>query len=158
MNGEAYFESWLKPILLLIEYNHTDDIDANFISIDSNLQPEHILPQNFINVSGWSHFTEAIGEQHLNTIGNMTLLSGKKNKGARDYPIDEKIKIYSGVGKNSNKSDGITSFIISQRIVNDYNAAKFGKKWNEESIIDRHNWLCEEIGNILDIDTLSIRL
>lgn len=95
--------------------------------------------------------------KYLNILGNMTLLSGKKNKQAQDYPFNEKIKVYSGLGKNGNKAECITSFRITQKIVDDYNANKYRKVWNEQSIIDRHNWLISEIGKILEIDTTSIQ-
>ncbi|WP_053070046.1 DUF262 domain-containing protein [Clostridium sp. K25] len=157
LNGDVYFEGWIRAVLLLVEYNQTDEDEANFIYIDSNLQSEHILPRNFLNVEKWSCFDKKLGEKYLNTLGNMTLLSGKKNKQAQDYPFNEKIKVYSGLGKNGNKAEGITSFRITQKIVDDYNANKYRKVWNEQSIIDRHNWLISEIGKILEIDTTSIQ-
>ncbi len=156
LNGDVYFENWLKPVLLLIEYDQTDDQEANFIIIDSNLHAEHILPRNFINVKAWGFYDKNLGEKYLNTLGNMTLLSGKKNKEAQDYSFEDKIKIYSGMGKVGNKADGITSFRISQKIVDDHNADIYEKTWSEQAIIERHNWLCNQIGNILDIDTSSI--
>lgn len=87
----------------------------------------------------------------MNTLGNMTLLSGKKNRQAQDFPFDEKIKVYSGQGKKGNKSEGITSFRITQKIVDDYNSAKYQKSWNEKSIIDRHYWMINQIKEILVI-------
>jgi uncharacterized protein with ParB-like and HNH nuclease domain len=151
LNGEVYFENWIKPILLLVEYKQNDSDDVNFIKIDSKLQLEHILPRNFSNAKGWEYFEQEAGNKYLNTLGNMTLLSGKKNRQAQDFPFDQKIKVYSGQGSKGSKSEGITSFRITQKIVDDYNSAKYQKSWNEKSIVDRHHWLINEIKEILVI-------
>lgn len=151
LNGEVYFENWIKPILLLVEYEQNDSDDVNFIKVDSKLQLEHILPRNFSNAKGWEYFGEESGNKYLNTLGNMTLLSGKKNRQAQHFPFDQKIKVYSGQGSKGNKFEGITSFRITQKIVDDYNSDKYQKSWNVQSIIDRHNWLINEIRQILII-------
>ena len=49
LNGEVYFENWIKPVLLLVEYKQNDSDDVNFIKVDSKLQLEHIFPKNFLN-------------------------------------------------------------------------------------------------------------
>lgn len=151
LNGEVYYENWLKPILTLVEYYLIDGDEVLFIPIDSNLHAEHILPQNFKNVAAWSDIDKTTGEKYLNTLGNMTLLSGRKNKQAQDYSFVEKIKVYSGKGKNNDKKEGVTSFRISQKIVDDYNANTFNKEWNVDAITTRQKWLIEQICSILDI-------
>lgn len=156
LNGDVSFENWIKPVLLLLEYNQTDNENINFINIDSNLQLEHILPRNFSNVEAWKHFDEQTGEKYLNTIGNLTLLSGKKNKKAQDFSFSEKVKIYSGLTRKNNRFEGITNFRITQKIVDDYNSNIYQKSWNEKSIIDRHDWLINQIGKIFELDTSSI--
>lgn len=69
----------------------------------------------------------------------------------------DKINIYQGLGKKQNKTDGITSFRICQKIVDDYNANKYNKQWTEQAMKDRYNWFIKEIGTILNINTDSIK-
>ena len=77
--------------------------------------------------------------KYLNTIGNLTLISGKKNIAASNSFFDKKKKIYEGKGK-----DGITAFEISKNIL------KY-KQWTEKEVIDRHDWIISQLEKILDI-------
>ncbi len=46
----------------------------------------------------------------------------------------------------------MTSFNITQKIVNDYNANRFNKEWNVDAINNRWVWFCEQVEEILEID------
>lgn len=157
LSGNIYFESWVKPLFILVEYNQADTDFATWILWDRYLQLEHIMPQTFAKKETWSHITQEIGDVLLHTAGNLTLLSSKKNIEAQNYSFEDKINIYQGLGRKQDKTDGITSFRICQKIVDDYNANKYGKQWNEEAIKDRYNWFIKEIGTILNINTDSIK-
>ena len=158
LKGEIYYEAWIKPILLLIEYNQMEDDYVHFINWNKDLHAEHILPREYKKFTEWNHITDEVTEKYLNTCGNLTLLSGNKNYEASNNPFETKISVYNGRGKYDNKKEGITSFRITQQIVTDYNTAKYDKQWNEKIIVDRWNWFCDEVGEILDIDTSSIRI
>ena len=49
--------------------------------------------------------------EYVNKIANLTLLSGKKNIQASNYPFAGKKEIYKGKGEG-----GITAFIITRKI------------------------------------------
>ena len=157
LSGNIYFESWVKPLFIMVEYNQTDTDFATWIEWDRYLQLEHIMPQTFAKKDEWNHIKAEIGNSYLHTSGNLTLLSSKKNIEAQNYSFVEKINIYKGLGKKQNKTDGITSFRICQKIVDDYNSNKYNKEWNEQAMKDRYNWFIKEIGTILNINTDSIK-
>ena len=157
LSGNIYFESWVKPLFIMVEYNQTDTEFATWIGWDRYLQLEHIMPQTFAKKDEWNHIKPDIGSSYLHTAGNLTLLSSKKNIEAQNYSFVDKINIYQGLGKKQNKTDGITSFRICQKIVDDYNAKKYNKEWTEQAMKDRYNWFIKEIGTILNINTDSIK-
>lgn len=160
LQGEVYFEGWLKAVLAVIEYYQTDEDDVAFISLDyKTTNVEHIYPQNPETESSWlTMFPE--GQDYMNTLGNLTLLSGTKNRAAQNFAFDEKINIYQGLDrygkKTTNKKGDLTVFQISQIIVNDYVNKTYKRKWNEASVQDRYNWLCDKFGEIFDVDVSSI--
>jgi hypothetical protein len=147
LNGNTYDLAWCKPLLILIEYEQMDTPRQDFMEIDRNIQVEHILPRAFKKDPYWlKKFTEDSAELWVNTIGNLTLLSGKKNISASFKSFSTKItKNYSEKGE-----DGITRFLITQNIVN-----KFAKdkdfEWNEESIKSRRKWVIGQIEKIFNI-------
>ena len=156
LEGEVYYEGWLKAVLAVVEYYQTDEDEVTFISLDyKSLNVEHIYPQKPEEDSPWvTMFPE--GPEYLNTLGNLTLLSGTKNRSAQNFPFNEKINIYQGLDRKGNKTatkqGQTTVYQITQKIVNDYKAGIFNKKWNLDAVNDRFNCLCNNIGEIFDID------
>lgn len=160
LKGDIYFESWCKPLLFMIEYQQTDDSSLNFFEMsDRNIQVEHILPRAYKNNSDWNGKIQNPVEvdKWINTGANLTLLSGKKNQQASNNGFESKIQSYRGKGLYSENSDGITSFRITQQIVNDWENNKFDKEWNLSSIEDRWQWFCSQVEVILEIDLTSIK-
>mgnify|MGYP001603464671 FL=1 len=80
----------------------------------------------------------------MNTIGNLTLLSGKKNIGASNKPFKEKLEIYTGKG-----IDGITGFRITQFVID---TIKSNEDWTKQKIEERKKWMLTEVGKILEIN------
>jgi uncharacterized protein with ParB-like and HNH nuclease domain len=157
LGGEIYFEAWCKPLLFMIEYNQIDN--PPFYSMeDKNIQTEHILPQGYSKVEEWK-FVNEIPElkEWINTGANLTLLSGRKNREARNYAFERKIKSYDGTGLEDSKDKSVSSFKITQKIVNDYNNQLYKKEWNLKSIEARWMWFCTEIETILNIDLEKIK-
>jgi uncharacterized protein with ParB-like and HNH nuclease domain/predicted transport protein len=141
----AYNAAWCKPLLILLEYYQTDDSNINFIELDKMLQVEHILPQSYSKVSYWSErFSHQKAERLVNTLGNLTLLSGRKNILASNKPFPDKVNNYKGKGM-----DGITAFQITQRI---FQETKNDAEWTEENINERQEWLTKELGSLFNID------
>lgn len=140
----AYWTKWLKPVLLSVEYFQQDQKD--YIPIVRDLHAEHILPKEWNKEElNWKDFyTEEIAHKKLNSLGNLTLLSGHKNIQASNRNYSDKIEIYKG---NSGKGfDGKTSFEITKNILDVY------PTWEEKSIVKRYNWLVDEIKKIFEIE------
>lgn len=152
LNGDIYFEPWCKPLLFMIEYNQQDN-PRYFAMEDRNIQTEHILPRAYEKNEGWDFASDIpFIEDWIHSGANLTLLSGSKNLDARNYEFKEKVKSYDGTGYEDAKDNKITSFNITQRIVNDFNANKFNKEWNVDAINNRWVWFCEQVEEILEID------
>ncbi len=158
LKGFVYNEPWFKPLLLQIEYAQTDDSKDSFIELNTDLHAEHIIPIEYKKFKEWNHITAEDFEKFGNSIGNLTLLSGSKNIEASNNPFHEKIDIYKGNGKNKSKKDGVTAFQITQKIVNEKNAAELVPNWTLVDTKKRWNWFCDEVQSLLDIDLKSIKL
>lgn len=153
----ASSSAWCKPLILLIEYNTTDHSSPAFIELNNELHLEHIIPREYKKFKEWNHITEDVKNKWLETFGNLTLLSGAKNIEASNNPFDVKMEVYKGKGKYEQKNEKITAFKITQSIVSDYESRKYDKKWTEQSAIDRWNWFINEVSELLDIKTESLK-
>ncbi|OOC33438.1 DUF262 domain-containing protein, partial [Helicobacter pylori] len=72
--------SWLKPVLILVEYFMSDNANPAYIKMDDDLHVERILPQNPDPSSQWvKDFNEEERELYTHSLANLTLLGGKKN-------------------------------------------------------------------------------
>jgi len=141
LEGDVYQSAWCKPLLIVVEYEQVDSPSINFMNMDKNIHIEHVLPQSNSQIPYWSNkFDPEIASKLINTMGNLTLLSGKKNIGASNSPFDEKINVYEGKGK-----DGLTQFIITQRIAL---ANKNEPNWDEHAIQERKSFILSEIFEI----------
>ena len=137
-------EKWCKPLLLLLEYETTDD--KRFIPLDKDLHLEHVLPEKYREEPQWN-ISDDVAEKYLQSAGNLTLLSGKKNIIASNAPFDRKIKVYKGLSSDQ----GMTALEITRKIVVDYDRDRYNKQWNENSMRARKSWFLEEVENILKI-------
>ncbi|GAA8780640.1 DUF262 domain-containing protein [Helicobacter pylori] len=89
--------SWLRPILILVEYFMSDDTNPAYIKMDDDLHVERILPQNPDPSSQWAKdFSEEERECYTHSLANLTLLGGKKNTQASNLDFKDKKKIYMG--------------------------------------------------------------
>ncbi|WP_187847912.1 DUF262 domain-containing protein [Helicobacter pylori] len=93
--------SWLKPILILVNYFMSDNANPAYIKMDDDLHVERILPQNPDPSSQWvKDFSEEERERYTHSLANLTLLGGKKNsqalKQALNQDFKEKKEIYMG--------------------------------------------------------------
>lgn len=145
-------EAWIKPLLLLIEYNLTDNSKVSYIELNADIHLEHVLPVKYYKFPEWGHISKEISATWLNSAGNLTLLGGAKNIEASNNPFATKMDVYRGKGKYDNKNDKITAFLITQRISSDYESGKYTEKWTQEAMIDRWKWFFGEIGEILDLN------
>lgn len=154
LNVDIYHEPWCKPLLFMIEYNQQDKPKFHAIW-DKNIHVEHIIPQAYSKNKDWRHIEEISEydiDEWVNSGANLTLLSGSKNIAASNDGFAKKIKAYDGIGHHKKSDDKITSFVITQQIVNSYNANKFNQEWAVEAINSRWEWFCDEVEKILEID------
>lgn len=140
LDNDAYWERWHKPLLILLEYEQTDDSKVTYIEIDKNLHTDHILPNGWATNAEWRKvWTKEKADKWLNKIGNLTLLSGKKNIAARNDSFRKKKGIYRGKG-----IDGTTAFLISQEIL-------FKRNWTEGHVKDRQKLMVERTERLLGV-------
>lgn len=145
-------EIWCKPLLIMMEYNSTDDSKSSYIELNQDLHLEHIMPVKHEKFEEWNHVTKDVAAKWLNSAGNITLLSGTKNIEASNNPFDMKIDVYKGKGKYENKNEKISAFQITQAIVNDYELNVYGKKWTLDAMQKRWEWFFKEAQEILHIN------
>ncbi|GAA9527758.1 DUF262 domain-containing protein [Helicobacter pylori] len=97
--------SWVKPILILVNYFMSDNANPAYIQMDDDLHVERILPQNPDPSSQWvKDFNEEERELYTHSLANLTLLGGKKNtkalkealSQASNQDFKEKKEIYMG--------------------------------------------------------------
>lgn len=142
--SNVYNFKWHKPLLLSIEYNQQDSYQ--FIEINKDLHTEHIFPQEWRsdNLNWKESFSDDDEKEYLNSLGNLTLLTGKKNICASNRNYLNKKEIYNG--NNGKGLDGKSSFEITKRIMEDA-----PNEWNVEEIIKRKKWLVSQAKEIFDI-------
>ncbi len=93
--------SWLKPILILVNYFMSDDANPAYIKMDDDLHVERILPENPDPSSQWvKDFSEEERGLYTHSLANLTLLGGKKNtkdlSQVLNQDFKEKKEIYMG--------------------------------------------------------------
>jgi uncharacterized protein with ParB-like and HNH nuclease domain len=144
-------EAWCKPLLIMMEYNATDDSKLSFIYLDKDLHLEHVLPVKYEKFDEWDHITKDVAAAWLHSAGNITLLSGAKNIEASNNPFKTKITVYKGKGKYDNKNEKISAFLITKKIVEDYEQKTYGKEWTIDAMKDRWEWFFSETEELLGI-------
>ncbi|GAA8193013.1 DUF262 domain-containing protein [Helicobacter pylori] len=93
---KASKNSWLRPILILVEYFKGDNSKPKRIQKD-DFHVEHILPQNPGPSSQWvKDFSEEERKLYTHSLANLTLLEGTKNTKASNLDFKDKKKIYKG--------------------------------------------------------------
>ncbi len=142
-SSSVYPSKWVRPVLALANYFMTDDEKPNFIAMDAETQVEHILPQKPKRGSQWNaDFDKEKREEWVNNIANLTLLKRKKNAQALNMDFDEKRQIYGG----KDMSRVISCYHITKELYSDY------RKWNENSLQKRYDFLYEIITPVLHIE------
>ncbi|GAA7808972.1 DUF262 domain-containing protein [Helicobacter pylori] len=93
---KASKNSWLRPILILVEYSMSDDPKPKRIQTN-DFHVEHILPQKPTLSSQWAKdFSEEERGLYTHSLANLTLLGGTKNTEASNLDFKDKKKIYMG--------------------------------------------------------------
>jgi uncharacterized protein with ParB-like and HNH nuclease domain len=147
---DVYSAGWCKPILIMLEYNRTDDSALRPIKLEKSLQVEHILPKGvkYEKLAPYwkDRFTADEVEQLSGQLGNLTLLSGgvtgkSKNQEASDKSFDEKKKVYL-----QGKQGKTTAFRLTEEVATEY------PEWNVAAIEKRQSALINKIKDYLSIE------
>jgi uncharacterized protein with ParB-like and HNH nuclease domain len=157
INSDCYGQYWCRYVLAKYEYCLTDSSVTKKIDFNST-QIEHILPQTMSAKAWKDNFTKEEHENLVNTIGNLTLLSGgvknkSKNQAASNKSFKEKIEVYSGI----KLGDGLCAFQMTQNLshYNDWTPSTIRKR--AKKIIDKlkEEWKIsdEDIKNEKNVDT-----
>ncbi len=140
--------SWIRPILILVEYFMSDDPRPKRIEKD-NFHVEHILPQKPTLSSQWAKdFSEEERECYTHSLANLTLLGGKKNDEASNLDFKDKKKIYMGEEIRLNKkktSRAMTCYDTTKDIVHRYT------EWTPKSLEKREKDLMSIIESVLTL-------
>ncbi|MFT2633978.1 DUF262 domain-containing protein [Helicobacter pylori] len=140
--------SWLKPILILVEYFISDDPRPKRIE-KNDFHVEHILPQKPDLSSQWvKDFSEEERELYTHSLANLTLLGGKKNTEASNLDFKEKKEIYMGkpvVLDNKETFKVMTCYKMTIDIAHHYT------EWTPKSLEKREKELIKIIESVLTL-------
>ncbi|GAA8107399.1 DUF262 domain-containing protein [Helicobacter pylori] len=140
--------SWLKPILILVEYFISDDPRPKRIE-KNDFHVEHILPQNPNLSSQWAKdFSEEERELYTHSLANLTLLGGTKNSQASNLDFKDKKKIYMGEEIRLNKKKtfrAMTCYKMTIDIAHHYT------EWTPKSLEKREKDLMSIIESALEL-------
>lgn len=139
--------SWLRPILILVEYSMSDDRRPKRIQMN-DFHVEHILPQNPDPSSQWvKDFSEEERELYTHSLANLTLLKGVKNSQASNLDFKDKKKIYMGETKSNKKKTPkvMTCYKMTIDIAHKYT------EWTPKSLEKRKEELIEIIESVLEL-------
>ncbi len=140
--------SWIRPILILVEYFMSDDPKPKRIEKD-DFHVEHILPQKPTLSSQWAKdFSEEERECYTHSLANLTLLGGKKNTKASNLDFKDKKKIYMGEEISLSKKKTfrvMTCYKMTIDIAHHYT------EWMPKSLEKREKELIKIIESILTL-------
>ncbi len=143
---KAVKNSWLRPILILVEYSISDDPKPKRIQM-SEFHVEHILPQNPDPSSQWvKDFSEEERELYTHSLANLTLLKGAKNSQASNLDFKDKKEIYM-IGKTikPNNKRTMTCYKMTIDIALSYT------EWTPKSLEKRKEELIQIIESVLTL-------
>ncbi|HEY9008580.1 MAG TPA: DUF262 domain-containing HNH endonuclease family protein [Ohtaekwangia sp.] len=135
MDGDLYGTAYAYAVLHRLEVEMQDaSVKKTFTG---TIAIEHILPQK-INDKYWTdRFNENDHKQWVHKLGNLTLLSGKKNSSAQNFDFNRKKDLY-------NKKNQKASFDLTKEVCMNH-------EWTLEQIKSRHSDLSERVKEIWQI-------
>ncbi|UOS15804.1 DUF262 domain-containing protein [Helicobacter pylori] len=140
--------SWLRPILILVEYFMSDEPKPKRIQTN-DFHVEHILPQKPTLSSQWAKdFSEEERERYTHSLANLTLLGGTKNVRASNLDFKDKKKIYMGEGIKLNEKETfrvMTCYDTTKDIAYKY------EEWTPKSLEERKEKLIKIIESVLTL-------
>ncbi|MGL2426925.1 DUF262 domain-containing protein [Helicobacter pylori] len=145
--------SWVKPILILVNYFMSDNANPAYIKMDDDLHVERILPENPDPSSQWvKDFSEEERGLYTHSLANLTLLGGKKNAKALNQALNqdfkEKKEIYMGkpIALDNKKTFKVmTCYDMTKNDVCNY------AEWTPKSLEKRKEELIKRIESVLKL-------
>ncbi|MGN8495488.1 DUF262 domain-containing protein [Helicobacter pylori] len=142
--------SWLRPILILVEYSMSDDPRPKRIQMN-DFHVEHILPQQPGSSSQWvKDFSEEERGLYTHSLANLTLLGGTKNAQASNLDFKEKKEIYMGnavkLGKDKRGREKTFKVMTCYKMTID--VAQY-TEWTPTSLEKRKEELIQKIESVL---------
>lgn len=134
LNGNLYETLFCKHVLLRLDEVLADaDASYNYVSISV----EHVLPQNPFPDSEWVEWFPDLEEreQYVHRIGNLVLLSRRKNAQARNYDFAKKKRTYFLTAK------GIAPFALTTQVVSE-------SQWTPDVVRRRQQALMSKLREI----------
>ncbi|CAX30216.1 DUF262 domain-containing protein [Helicobacter pylori] len=145
---KASKNSWLRPILILVEYFISDDPRPKRIE-KNDFHVEHILPQKPDLSSQWmKDFSKEERGLYTHSLANLTLLGGTKNTQASNLDFKDKKKIYMGEEIKLNKKKPfkvMTCYKMTIDIAHKYT------EWTPKSLEKRKEELIKRIESVLTL-------
>ncbi len=139
--------SWLRPILILVEYSMSDDPRPKRIQKD-DFHVEHILPQKPDPSSQWvKDFSEEERGLYTHSLANLTLLGGKINSQASNLDFKDKKKIYMGEEIKLNKKKPFKVMTCYKMTID---VAQY-TEWTPKSLEKRKEELIKKIESVLTL-------
>ncbi len=150
---KASKNSWLRPILILVEYFMSDDPRPKRIE-KNDFHVEHILPQNPNPSSQWmKDFSEEERGLYMHSLANLTLLGGTKNAQASNLDFKEKKEIYMGnavkLGKDKRGREKPFRVMTCYKMTIDI-AHKY-TEWTPKSLEKRKEELIQIVESVLTL-------
>lgn len=137
---DLYGKRLVKPVLAKIEEQLNDgSISMNF----GSLSIEHIYPQTPTNVYWSDRFTTDDRLKLTNNLGNLSLLTVRKNTQAKNFEFRKKIEIYF-------KADGKASNLAMVNELLDYD------DWNPSKVRYRNKVLLNHFLKYLNLEEIEI--
>ncbi len=140
--------SWLRPILILVEYFMSDDPKPKRIQTN-DFHVEHILPQKPTLSSQWAKdFSEEERERYTHSLANLTPLGGTRNTKASNLDFKDKKKIYMGEEISLSKKKPfrvMTCYKMTIDIAHHYT------EWTPKSLEKREKELIKIIESVLTL-------
>lgn len=145
--------SWLKPILILVNYFMSDNANPAYIKMDDDLHVERILPENPDPSSQWvKDFSEEERGLYTHSLANLTLLGGTKNAQASNKDFKEKKEIYMGnavkLGKDKRGREKTFKVMTCYKMTID--VAQY-TEWTPKSLEKRKEELIKIIESVLEL-------
>ena len=125
LKGDVYGKPFTRAVLFRLEDCDKDEsVTRNYNGL---ITIEHILPQN-LNNSYWSErFTEEEHKEWVHRLGNLALLSGRKNYKAQNSDFERKKQVY-------NERNNVVSFETTKVVLDE-------KDWIVNNIKNRQDEL-----------------